>query len=86
MSVIDLNIGIPSSAITHIKEKSSHNDDYYHIEAYGDWFHGKLDTVHQEFVQCDEFFYYSFGYFKKDEFVPMMFWGFDEDVFKEVER
>ena len=79
---INFDICIPSSAVTHLKEKSHYDYNFYNIGEYGDWLYGKLDTVLQIYNECDNCYEYKYGYFdEKDEFIPMLYWVTNKDIF-----
>lgn len=80
--IIKFDISIPSSAVTHLEERSYYDHNFYHIGEYGDWLYGKLDIVLQIYSECENCYEYQYGYFDdKDEFVPMLYWNTNKDIF-----
>lgn len=68
---------IDNRYITHIKEKSSYNNNFYKLDlnAHGDYFgYCKCDILREK---CDEFsetYEYCLGYFEDDKFQEMFSW------------
>ncbi|MDE6021603.1 MAG: hypothetical protein K2H01_11485 [Ruminococcus sp.] len=86
---VDFKIGIPCDkdkldTIIWLKEKSSYNYNYYHIEGYGDCLYGKLDTILQICHEDENCYTYEYGYFENDKFVPMLCWTISEDIFENI--
>ena len=90
--MIDFNIRIPNNAVIHLKEKSHLDYNFYHIEDYGDWLYGRLNTILQIYNECDNCYEYRYGYFEKnyfrdtDEFIPMLYWVTNKDIFEITKR
>lgn len=79
---INFETGMFNTEITHLKDKSYYDHNYYHIGHYGDWLYGKLDTILQIYSECENCYEYQYGYFNdKDEFIPMLYWNTDENIF-----
>lgn len=75
---IEFSFMLDSRYITHIKEKSSYNNNYYKLDLshYGDYIiHEKCNVLYQKCEDdCFEA-YYSLGYFDyNDKFQAMWTW------------
>jgi len=82
--IINFEIAIPNTVIKHIKEKSHYDYNFYHIGSYGDWLYGELDTILQIYHEVSNCYEYQYGYFKDDEFIPILYWNTQKDIFNEI--
>lgn len=83
--IIDFDIRIPDTAITHIKEKSWYDHNFYKIDTYGDWLYGKLNIILQKYNECENVYSYEYGYFIDDKFVAELYWTTEKDIFEGIE-
>lgn len=68
---------LDKKAMTHLKEKSSYNHNYYELDlnVYGDYIIAEKCNILYEECNDDDFeAYYSLGYFEGDTFVAMFTW------------
>ena len=71
------SIELDKKAMTHLKERSSYNHNYYelNLNAYGDYIiPGKCNILYEECSDDDFNAYYSLGYFEGDTFQAMFTW------------
>ena len=76
--------------LTHLKDKSSYNHNYYHINlaSYGDYILSeKCDTIYEHCTDDEFGCYYSLGWFEGEEFVAAWTWFNEEcqDLNVEIE-
>ena len=83
-NLIKFDIAIPSSAVSHIKEKSHYDYNFYHIGEYGDWLYGELDTVLQIYHECENVYEYQYGYFENEKFKAILYWNTQTDIFENL--
>lgn len=79
--LVDFDISVPVRAVTHIKEKSSYDNNYYRVENYGDWFYGEYDVIHQRYHECENCYSYELGRFIENNFVMVIGWTTQTDIF-----
>lgn len=77
MNELKLELGIRS--LTHLKEKSCYNHNYYKIEPYGDgWCTYENDILLENCQEDYNCYNYELGHFDvKGEFVPVFGWSHD---------
>lgn len=80
LEIIEFNISIPSRAVTHIKEKSEYNNNYYKLKDYGDWYYGECDILQQICHEEENCYTYSLGYFENDKLKKMISWVTNVDI------
>jgi hypothetical protein len=82
---IDFNIKLPTYGVTHIKQYSFYNRNYYKLKEYGDWLilYGN-DILKQRYDECDNFYTYSFGKFEGDKFIRAITWTINEDILEGI--
>jgi len=66
--VINFEIAIPDTAVSHMKDKSRYDHNYYYIDTYGDRLYGELNMALQVYNECSNCDSYEYGYFEEDEF------------------
>lgn len=74
---VTMSFEIDKRTLTHLKDISSYNHNYYHIElgSYGDYILSeKCDTLYEECTDDDYGAYYSLGWFEGDRFVAAWTW------------
>lgn len=74
--------------LTHIKDISYYNHNYYHIElgSYGDYILSeKCDIIYEECTDDDSGAYYSLGWFEGTKFVAAWTWYENECLDLDIE-
>lgn len=74
---VTMSFELDKRALTHLKDKSYYNHNYYHIDVarHGDYILSeKCDTLYEECTDDDYGAYYSLGWFEGDKFVAAWTW------------
>ena len=74
---VTMSFEIDKNTVTHLKDKSHYNHNYYHIDTnwYGDYIlPEKCDTIYENCTDDEFGAYYSLGWFEGDTFVAAWTW------------
>jgi hypothetical protein len=75
---VTMSFEIDKRTLTHLKDISSYNHNYYHIElgSYGDYIlPEKCDIIYEECADYDDSgAYYSLGWFEGSKFIAAWTW------------
>lgn len=82
MSIINFNLTIPSQAVTHLKDISYYNHNYYKLDEYGDWFFSEYDILKVVCHEDENCYTYSLGRFENEKFNGVLHWTTNEDIFE----
>lgn len=78
---VTMSFEIDKRTLTHLKDISYYNHNYYHIElgSYGDYILSeKCDIIYEECTDDESGAYYSLGWFEGSKFVAAWTWYEDE--------
>jgi hypothetical protein len=74
---VTMSFEINKDTVTHLKDKSTYNHNYYHIDTnrYGDYIlPEKCDIIYENCTDDEYGAYYSLGWFEGDTFVAAWTW------------
>lgn len=86
---LEFTFAIDKRYITHLKEKSYYNHNFYklYLQYYGDYIiPQKCNILYQECQDDDYDCYYTLGYFENDKFVACFTWRDNAHEFYGVEE